>query len=110
MTVPSRLRVTAIAEAVAEAGQTGPRLIERMRRSRTLAPHRWAIMRLAREAGRSMPEIGRALGHVDHNSTFYGLQRSSREIAEGTALGRRTAELEAEARRRLAADLEPIAE
>lgn len=43
---------------------------------RNIAHTRFAVMKVARERGKSLPQIGRILGHRDHTSIMHGIRRA----------------------------------
>jgi hypothetical protein len=71
------------------------------RRCRRLAPLRWVVARMARAGKRSLAEIARRMGGLDHTTVIYYLRRSQSEIERGTSRGRRAAALQEAAEARL---------
>lgn len=72
-------RIEALVEVVANHTGYTPKQIRGPGRTRSLVDARHAVMRLARDEGFSLSEIGGALGR-DHTSVHHGCRRAAREI------------------------------
>lgn len=92
-----RLTTREIARTVAAiAGERTDELVSRNRACR-LVTLRWVVMRLARAEGRSLHQIGRALGR-DHTTVLHGLRASRYLGNRDPQRARLIAEVEAAAR------------
>jgi chromosomal replication initiator protein len=69
--VPDVKIVAAVIAGATVAALEGPG------RTRKLARARWAAMLVMRDAGMSLPQIGRTLGHRDHSTVLHGLRASA---------------------------------
>lgn len=89
---PTQAHLITIVEAVADECRVTPEVLISPSRAPMLVAARHRAMKIARDAGYSLPQIGRALNR-DHTTVLYGLRKTQRQDREPERFaGRRLAD------------------